>query len=133
MLAGEQTLHSPPGMQQLSAKHWRLGLDSEAEQQQHSYGIELFQDNQIAEAAYFFKQALMIVPTYAEALCFLGYCYQKQGLLQDAINAFEDSRVLDPLLSRPVRALAWFYRILGTRYFERATFLNPIDNSGISI
>jgi len=72
MLAGEQTLHSPPGMQQLSAKHWRLGLDSEAEQQQHSYGIELFQDNQIAEAAYFFKQALMIDPTYAEALCFLG-------------------------------------------------------------
>jgi len=116
-------------MQQLSAKHWRLGLDSEAEQQR-CYGIELFQDNKIAEAANSFKQALLIDPTDAEALCFLGYCYQKQGLLQDAINAFEDSSVLDPLLSRPVRALARLYRNLGTHYFERATFLNPIDNSG---
>ena len=72
MLAGEQSLHSPPGMQQLSAKHWRLGLDSEAEQQQHSYGIELFQDNTIADAANSFKQALLIDPTDAEALCFWG-------------------------------------------------------------
>ena len=58
-------------MQQLSAKHWRLGLDSEAEQQR-CYGIELFQDNKIAEAANSFKQALLIDPTDAEALCFWG-------------------------------------------------------------
>lgn len=116
-------------MQQLSARHRRLGLDSEAEQQR-CYGIELFQDNKIAEAANFFKQALMIDPTDAEVCCFLSYCYQKQGLLQDAINAFEDSSVLDPLLSRPVRVLARLYRNLGIHYYERATLLNPIDNLG---
>ena len=70
-LAGEQTLHSLPGMQQLSAKHWRFGLDSEAEQQR-CYGIELFQDNKIADAANSFKQALLIDPTDAEALYFWG-------------------------------------------------------------
>ena len=128
-LAGEYTLHSLPGMQRLSAKHWRLGLDSEAEQQR-SYGIELFQHNRIAEAANSFKQTLLIDPTDAEARCFLGYCFQKQGLLQDAINAFEEASVLDPLLSRPVRALARLYRNLGTHYSERATLLNPINNSG---
>ena len=108
-----------------------MGLDSEAVQQR-SYEIEIFHDNKIAEAAYFFKQALMIVPTDAEALCFLGYCYHKQGLPQDAMIAFEVSSVLDPLLSRSVCALTRLYRKLGTHYFERATLLNPIDNSGKS-
>lgn len=126
-LAGEQTLHSLPGMQRLSANHWRLSLDSEAEQQR-SYGIELFQHNRIAEAANSFNQTLLIDPTDAEARCFLGYCFQKQGLLQDAINAFEEASVVDPLFSRPVRALARLYRNLGTHYYERATLLNPIDN-----
>lgn len=116
-------------MQQLSAKHWRLGLDSEAEQQR-SYGIELFQHNRIAEAANSFKQTLLIDPTDAEARCFLGYCFQKQGLLQDAINAFEEASVVDPLCSRPVRALARLYTNLGTHYYERATLLNPINNTG---
>ncbi len=130
-LAAEQSLQTLPGMQRLSANHWRLGLDSEAEQQR-SYGIELFQHNRIAEAANSFKQALLNDPTDAEACCFLGYCFQKQGLLQEAVNAFEEASVLDPLLSRPVRALARVYRKLGIYFSERATLLNPIGISGKS-
>ena len=71
----------------LSANIWCFAIDSLAKQQRF-FEIEYFQFNIIAEFAFVFKQSLLIDPTDAEALCFLGYCYQNQGFPNDAITTF---------------------------------------------
>ena len=71
----------------LSANIWCFAFDSLAKHQRF-FEIEYFQFNIIAEFAFVFKQSLLIDPTDAEALCFLGYCYQNQGFPNDAITIF---------------------------------------------
>lgn len=71
----------------LSANIWCFAFDSLAKQQRF-FEIEFFQFIIIAEFAFVFKQSLLIDPTDAEALCFLGYCYQNQGIPNDAITTF---------------------------------------------
>ncbi len=66
-------------------------------------------------------------PNDAHAHSFLGHALQRQGRLTDALAAFERATSLDPLQSRPVRALARLHARATRHYAERAAALNPLD------
>jgi hypothetical protein len=97
--AADRPLTSLPGLPQLAQGHWRLGIDSAADQQRLR-GVEALQRGALAEAA---------------------------GALADALAAFERAASLDPLQSRPVKALARWHSRDARHYAERAAALNPLD------
>ena len=82
----------------------------------------------MAEAAEALTEAVRLDPSDAHALSFLGHALQRQGRLADALAAFERATKLDPLQSRPVRALARLHNRAARHYSERATALNPLDD-----
>jgi tetratricopeptide (TPR) repeat protein len=124
--AAERPLTALPGLQQLAPAHWRLGVDSPADQQRLR-GVEALQRGALAEAAEALTEAVQLDPSDAHALSFLGHALQRQGGLADALAAFERATSLDPLQSRPVRALARLHARAARHYGERAAALNPLD------
>jgi tetratricopeptide (TPR) repeat protein len=125
--AAERPLTSLPGLRQLAPGHWRLGVDSPADQQRLQ-GVEALQRGALAEAAEALAEAVRLDPGDAHALSFLGHALQRQGRLTDALAAFERATSLDPLQSRPVRALARLHGRAARHYGERAAALNPLDD-----
>jgi tetratricopeptide (TPR) repeat protein len=123
--AAERPLTALPGLQQLAPAHWRLGVDSPADQQRLR-GVEALQRGALAEAAEALTEAVQLDPGDAHALSFLGHALQRQGRLADALAAFERAASLDPLQSRPVRALARLHSRAARHYAERAAALNPL-------
>ncbi len=124
--AADRPLASLPGLHQLAPRHWRLGLDSQADQQRLR-GIEALQRGALAEAAEALAEAVRLDPGDAHAFSFLCHALQRQSRLADALAAFERATTLDPLQSRPVRALARLHARAARHYAERATALNPLD------
>jgi len=124
--AAERPLTALPGLHQLAPAHWRLGVDSPADQQRLR-GVEALQRGALAEAAEALTQAVQLDPGDAHALSFLGHALQRQGHLAEALAAFERATSLDPLQSRPVRALARLHSRAARHYGERAAALNPLD------
>jgi hypothetical protein len=49
-----------------------------------------------------------------------------------AREALERAMGLDPLLSRPVRALARLHRTVAQQYAQRAAQLNPLPELGVA-
>ena len=90
--------------------------------------MEALQNGALAEAAEALAAAVRLDPGDAHALSFLGHTLQRQGRLADALAAFERATSLDPLLSRPVRALARLHSRAARHYAERAEALNPLDD-----
>ena len=125
--AAERPLTSLPGLHQLAKGHWRLGIDSAADQQRLR-GVEALQRCALAEAAGALAEAVRLDPGDAHAFSFLGHALQRQGRLADALAAFERAASLDPLQSRPVRALARWHSRAARHYAERAAALNPLDD-----
>jgi len=125
--AAERPLTSLPGLRQLAPGHWRLGVDSPADQQRLR-GVEALQRGAPAEAAAALAEAVRLDPTDAHALSFLGHALQRLGRLADALAAFEQAANLDPLQSRPVRALARLHARAARHYSERAAALNPLND-----
>jgi tetratricopeptide (TPR) repeat protein len=123
--AADRPLASLPGLRQLAPRHWRLGIDSPADQQRLQ-GVEALQRGALAEAATALAEAVRLDPNDAHALSFLGHALQRQGRLADALAAFERAASLDPLQSRPVRALARLHSRAARHYAERAAALNPL-------
>lgn len=124
--AADRPLTALPGLRQLAPSHWRLGVDSPADQQRLR-GVEELQRGALAEAAEALTEAVRLDPSDAHALSFLGHALQRQGRLADALAAFERAASLDPLQSRPVRALARLHARAARHYSERAAALNPLD------
>jgi tetratricopeptide (TPR) repeat protein len=124
--AADRPLTALPGLRQLAPSHWRLGVDSPADQQRLR-GVEALQRGALAEAAEALTEAVRLDPSDAHALSFLGHALQRQGRLADALAAFERAASLDPLQSRPVRALARLHARAARHYNERAAALNPLD------
>ncbi len=122
-------LLSLPGWQSdslgLSANHHRLDLSTQAEQHSAA-GIEALQSGDITQACIAFTAAVRLDPSDAHAYSFLGHCLMKQGRLPMAREALERAMGLDPLLSRPVRALARLHRTVAEQYAQRAAQLNPL-------
>jgi tetratricopeptide (TPR) repeat protein len=124
--AANRPLTSLPGLRQLAPRHWRLGIDSLADQQRLR-GVEALQRAALVEAAEALTEAVRLDPNDAHAFSFLGHALQRQGRLADALAAFERATSLDPLQSRPVRALARLHSRAARHYGERAAALNPLD------
>ena len=125
--AADRPLTALPGLQQLAPAHWRLGVASPADQQR-LLGVDALQRGALAVAAEALAEAARLDPSDAHAHSFLGHALQRQGRPLDALAAFEQAASLDPLQSRPVRALARLHARAARHYAERAATLNPIDD-----
>lgn len=127
--ASNMPLLSLPGWQSqslgLAANHHRLDLHTPAEQHSAA-GVEAIQRGDFASACLAFAEAVRLDPSDAHATSFLGDCLLRQGRLPLAREALERAIALDPLLSRPVRALARLHRTLAQHYSEQAAQLNPL-------
>ncbi len=118
-------LLSLPGWQELGPKHFRLDLCHPAEHHRAA-GIRAMQADDFAQAEAQFAAAVRLDPGDATAHSLLGHCLLKGGRLPLARQALERACVLDPLLSRPVRALARLHSGLARHYAQRAAELNPL-------
>jgi Flp pilus assembly protein TadD len=90
--------------------------------------VDALQRGALAVAAEALAEAARLDPSDAHAHSFLGHALQRQGRPLDALAAFEQAASLDPLQSRPVRALARLHARAARHYAERAATLNPIDD-----
>ena len=127
--AASVPLLSLPGWQSqslgLAANHHRLDLHTPAEQHSAA-GVQAMQHGDWASACVAFAEAVRLDASDAHALSFLGDCLLRQGRLPLARAALERAIALDPLLSRPVRALARLHRTLAQHYSDQAVQLNPL-------
>ena len=127
--ASTQPLLQLPGWQSaslsLGANHHRLDLCTPAEHR-CAAGIDALQQGNIDQACFEFAAAARLDPTDAQSFSFLGHCLLTQGRLAIARQALERAIRLDPLLSRPVRALARLHRTAARQYASQAAQLNPL-------
>lgn len=118
-------LLSLPGWHKLGPSHHRLDLVHPAEHH-CAAGVAAVQINDMAQACAAFSNAVRLDPTDATAYSWLGHCLLRQGRTGLARQALERAMALDPLLSRPVRALAKLHSTLAGQYQQRAAQLNPL-------
>ena len=127
--AGARRLDSLPGLRRVGEHLHHLDLDSPADQQRAA-GVDALQAEDLARAEAAFREAVRLDPGDPHAHAFLGLCHLKQGRAGLAQAALEQASVLDPLLSRPVRALARLHRQAAEHYGQLACQLNPPEGSG---
>jgi tetratricopeptide (TPR) repeat protein len=123
--AAAVALLSLPGWQTLGPKHHRLDLVHPGEHHSAA-GVAALQTNNLAQAGVEFSAAARLDPSDATAYSWLGHCLLRQGRTGLARQALERAMALDPLLSRPVRALARLHRSVAHQYTQRAAQLNPL-------
>ena len=123
--AGQQSLAALSGWQTLGPTHHRMDANSPAEQCCNQ-GIEALQAGQVDQACQAFQQASRLDATDAQAMGWLGHCLLAQGRLALAQQALERACALDPLASRPVRALARLHSNAAQHYASQAAALNPL-------
>jgi tetratricopeptide (TPR) repeat protein len=118
-------LRALPGWQQLSARHWSRNLAGPAEQQLED-GLEAIKQNAWPRALEHFRQAAAADPTDPYPLVFLGQALERLQRPALAQKAYERAAKLDPLCSRPLRALGALHPqalpldvSLGARHFGR--------------
>lgn len=124
--AGSLPLPSLPNWQTLTPSHHRMDLNSPAEQHV-SNGVDALQTGDVEKACQSFAAAVRLDATYAHAFSFLGHCLLQLGRQRLAREALERAVALDPLLSRPVRALARLHRSASEQYSRQAAALNPLQ------
>ena len=118
-------LHSQPGWQQLSARHWRRNLTGVAEQQLEA-GLDAMQQQQWPQALEHFRQASAADPSDPYVLVFLGQALERLERPSLAQQAYERAAELDPLCSRPRRALAALHRRRANHWASAAAALTPL-------
>ncbi len=118
-------LLSLPNWQALGPNHHRLDLCNPAEHHSAA-GVAALQSGDLAQACVEFSAAARLDPSDATAYSFLGHCLLSQGRIALARQALERAVALDPLLSRPVRALARLHSTVARHYAEHAAQLNPL-------
>jgi tetratricopeptide (TPR) repeat protein len=122
--AGARRLDSLPGLRRVGEHLHHLDLDSPADQKRAA-GVEALQAEDLVRAEAAFREAVRLDPGDPHAHAFLGLCHLKQGRPGQAQAALERASALDPLLSRPVRALARLHRQAAKHYGQLACQLNP--------
>ena len=126
--AGSADLHNlraQPGWRQLSARHWSRDLAGPAEQQLEA-GLEAMKLKNWPQALEQFRQASAADPTDPYALVFLGQALERTERPALAQQAYERAAALDPLCSRPLRALAALHQRSANRWAAAAASLNPL-------
>jgi len=118
-------LRSQPGWQQPSARHWRRNLSGTAELQLEA-GLEGIKQNDWSLALEQFRQAAAAAPTDPYPLVFLGQALERLERQALAQQAYERAAQLDPLCSRPLRALASLHQRNANRWAAAAASLNPL-------
>lgn len=119
------TLRQQHGWQACGPRHWRRDLSGPAEQALQA-GQTAMQQQHWSEALEWFRQATAADPTDPYALVYLGQALeqlQRPGL---ARQAYERAAALDPLCSRPARALAALHRRQAEHWSVAASRLNPL-------
>ena len=117
-------LRTQPGWRQLSPQHWSRDLAGPAEQQLQA-GLEAMQQNRWPQALEHFRQASAADPADPYALVFLGQALERLARPDLAQQAYERAAGLDPLCSRPRRALVTLHRRSADRWAAAAAALNP--------
>ena len=118
-------LRVQPGWRQPSAKHWSRDLAGPAEQQLDA-GLEAMKQRHWPQALEHFRQASAADPTDPYALVFLGQALERTQRPALAQRAYERAVGLDPLCSRPLRALAALHQRSAARWADAAASLNPL-------
>ncbi len=118
-------LRSGPGWQRRGPRHWRRDLSGAAEQA-FAAGLEAQGVGRWSEALEQFRTATAADPADPYALVFLGQALERLGRPGLAQRAYERAAGLDPLCSRPPRALAALHRRQARRLAATASLLNPL-------
>jgi tetratricopeptide (TPR) repeat protein len=124
-LADLHQLRAQPGWRQPSARHWSRDLAGPAEQQLDA-GLEAMKRKNWPQALEHFRQASAADPTDPYALVFLGQALERTQRPALAQQAYERAVALDPLCSRPPRALAALHPRSAVRWADAAASLNPL-------
>jgi tetratricopeptide (TPR) repeat protein len=117
-------LRHQPGWQQRGPRHWYRDLAGTAEQQLQA-GLEAIQRNRWPQALEHFRQSTAADPADPYALVFLGQALERLDRPHLAQQAYERAASLDPLGSRPLRALATLHQRNADRWAAAAAALNP--------
>ena len=120
-----EELRALPGWRQLSDRHWSRNLVGPAEHQLEA-GLEAIKQNTWPLALEHFRQASAADPTDPYALVFLGQALERTNRPVLAQQAYERAVSLDPLCSRPLRALASLHQRSAVRWADAAASLNPL-------
>ena len=118
-------LRQQEGWQRLGPRHWRRDLAQPAERSRAA-GEEAMGQRHWPEALEHFRRATAADPTDPYALVFLGQALEQLQRPALARQAYERAATLDPLCSRPPRALAALHRRQAEQWAAAATALNPL-------
>ena len=118
-------LRTGAGWRQLGDRHWSRDLASPAERRLQA-GLEAMQQNQWPQALEQFRQASAADPTDPYALVHLGQALERLQRPSLARQAYERAAALDPLCSRPPRALAALHRRQSRHWATVAAGLTPL-------
>ena len=119
------SLRQRPGWQACGPRHWKRDLSGPAEQAVQA-GQEAMQAQRWPEALEWFRQASTADPADPYALVFLGQVLERLQRPALARQAYERAAALDPLCSRPPRALAALHRRQAEHWSAAAGRLNPL-------
>lgn len=119
------SLRQQPGWQAYGSRHWRRDLSSPAEQALQA-GQEAMQQKRWPEALEWFRQATAADPGDPYALVYLGQALERLQRPGLARQAYERAAAVDPLCSRPARALAALHRRQAEHWSAAAGRLNPL-------
>ena len=123
--ANLEELRTLPGWRQLSDRHWSRNLAGPAEHQLEA-GLEAIKQNTWPQALEHFRRASAADPNDPYALVFLGQALERTNRPALAQQAYERAVALDPLCSRPLRALAALHQRSAGRWSAAANHLNPL-------
>lgn len=118
-------LRQGPGWRQQAPRLWRRDLQGPAELAFQA-GQEEMQHQQWPQALDHFRQASAADPSDPYALVFLGLTLERLQRPDLAQRAFERAASLDPLCSRPPRALAALHRRQAHHWAAIAQQRNPL-------
>lgn len=118
-------LRQGAGWRQRAPRHWRRNLEGLAELAFQA-GQEAMQQQQWPQALDHFRQASAADPGDPYALVFLGLTLERLLRPDLAQRAFERAAALDPLCSRPPRALAALHHRQANHWATIADQRNPL-------
>lgn len=118
-------LRQGPGWRQQATRHWRRDLEGPAELAFQA-GQEAMRHQQWPLALDRFRQASAADPGDPYALVFLGLTLERLRRPDLAQQAFERAAALDPLCSRPPRALAALHQRQAQHWAAIARQRNPL-------
>lgn len=121
-------LRQGPGWQRCGPRHWRRDLEGGAEQA-YQAGLDALRQSDWSQALHLFRHATAADPSDPYPLVFLGHVLEQLQRPALAQQAYERAAGLDPLCSRPLRALAGLHRRQGRQCAAAAARLNPFADA----